>query len=77
VIAAHERLVGLQKVIWIKLPCLPEEFRQTLFVLKLQFDTVILIPKISGETSNSVLNLFPVQVHQHLRYDSFWRQRLN
>ena len=56
-LAAHERLVDLQKVIWIKLPCLPEEFGQTLFVPKFQSNAVILIPKIRGETSDSVLNL--------------------
>jgi hypothetical protein len=59
-IAAHERLVGLQKVIWVKLPCLPEEFGQTFFVLKLQSNAVILIPKIRTETSSSILNLFLV-----------------
>ena len=59
-LAAHERLVDLQKVIWIKLPCLPEEFGQTLFVPKFQSNAVILIPKIRGETSDSVLNLFLV-----------------
>jgi hypothetical protein len=59
-LAAHERLVGLQKVIWIKLPCFPEEFGQTLFVPKLQSNAVILIPKIRGETTDGVLNLFLV-----------------
>src|SRR6266481_3034342 len=43
---AHERLVGLQKVIWIKLPCFAEEVDQTLFVRKLQSNAVILVPKI-------------------------------
>jgi hypothetical protein len=59
-LAAHERLVGLEKVIWIKLPCFPEEFGQTLFVGKLQSNAVVLIPTIRGETSDSVLNLFVV-----------------
>jgi hypothetical protein len=57
-LTAHEHLVDLQKVIWIKLPCLPEELGQTLFVPKLQSNAVILVPKIRGETSDSVLNLF-------------------
>jgi hypothetical protein len=59
-LTADERLVGLQKVIWIKFPCFPEEFGQTLFVPKLQSNAVILITKIRGETSDSVLNLFLV-----------------
>ena len=59
-LAAHERLVGLQKVIWIELPCFPEEFGQPLFVPKLQSNTLILISKIRDETSDSVLNLFLV-----------------
>jgi hypothetical protein len=59
-LSAHDRLVGLQKVIWIKLPWFPEEFAQTLFVPKLQSNAVILIPTIRGETSDSALNLFLV-----------------
>ena len=59
-LAAHERLVGLQKVIWIKFPCFPEEFSQTPLVPKLQSYAVILIPTIRGERSDSVLNLFLV-----------------
>ena len=64
-LAAHERLVGLQKVVWIKLPCFPEEFGQTLLVPKLQSNAVILIPKIHGKTGDDVLNLFLVELPQH------------
>jgi hypothetical protein len=34
-LAAHERLIGLHEVVWVKLSRLPEEFGQTLFVRKL------------------------------------------
>jgi hypothetical protein len=57
-LGAHERLVSLQKAIWIKFPCFLEELGQTLFVRKLQSDAVVLIPKIGAEASDSILNLF-------------------
>jgi hypothetical protein len=59
-VTAHERLVGPHEVVWIKLPCLPEEFDQTLFRREIQSNAVILISKIRGETSISILNLFLV-----------------
>ena len=58
-LAAHERRVGLQEVIWVKLPCFPEEFGQPFFVPELQSNAAIVdTVKFVGETSDGVLNLF-------------------
>src|SRR5215469_16055644 len=52
VIATENNRVSLEHRLWVKFPCLLEEFGQALLLLKLQSNSVIFEPKLLGKVAS-------------------------
>src|SRR5258708_29545883 len=57
VITTYENGLSHQDRVWVKFPCLLEEFSQELLVLKLQPNPVVFEPELLGKTSGGIVDL--------------------